>query len=983
MPANIGAKIGVEGEKEYRAALQNINQQTKELNSEMKLLESSFSAETSAQERAAASVSVLERAVENQTSKVNLLTEKYNREQTELDRLRGEMEKATAEYGENSDEAQKATTEYEKFATQTSKTKTELNKAQTELNGLTKDLEAAKNPTTEESDAVEDVGRNLKDAGKQGSTFGDVLKANVASQAIIGGIKALGSAVRDVARGIASTVTDTVQWADDLATLSTQTGISTDRLQEFEYMANLVDVDVSTVTGSLSRMVRNMGNAAGGTGDAAEAFAALGISVVDANGNLRDSQTVFSEAVDALGAMENETERDAVAMKIFGRSAQELNPLIEAGSERLAALAEEAHNVGYVLDEETLGSMLDASDALDRIQKAAEGTRRRLVAAFAPTIASALERITPDLVELGESLTDVIGPAVDALANGIAFVSDGLNNMSDETRETVGRVAMLALALGPTVPLISQLANVAKIAAGAISAMISNPALAAIAAGALAIGGFALAIHNANEESRRLVESMADEMSAMSEYTEAENELLTGVRSRADALNAARTATDEAASSMVFQRDRAVDLVEELKNLADADGNVAESDQAHAQMIIDELANAYGIEIDLVNGQIQGYDTLTSSVYDVINAKTAEALLDRRRDDYLNALESEQGLLDAIATSQANADEALAVYNDALAEATRLGEIENGTNEERLAYLAEYGVTVEEAAEAARKAADEAHNNYLDSMTDLGDFNRQYLENARTIQNYDAAMLAAQEGNTDRVIDLMTGRVNAWHDYGDAVDAETAQALDDMYDEVIAAARYASEVRTNWENGVDGYTKTMVDEAENGFRSMLSAFDSAYTEATGIGNDFMAGLDNGLTSQLAGLKRTAEAIAGVIPDRMRGVLNIGSPSKVAEEIGGFFGEGLAIGLDRSTSEVIAAADDQAETLISAFSDTASILGGMNETAAALGGGSTSSVNYGGVNITVNASDEMSAREIAEAVMEQMQNAVARKEAVYA
>ena len=821
MPANIGAKIGVDGEREYRQALSNINQQTKELNSEMKLLESSFTSETSEMEKASAKSALLERQIANQAAKVDTLTDKYNREQSELSRLKAEMERATAEYGANSKEAEQATTAYNKFATQTSKTKTELNRAQAGLNDLKNELEETKNPTKEEAKAVEEVGDNLDKAGKNGSVFGDVLKANVVSDVIIGGFKAMGEAISSIAKGLASTVTDTIQWADDLATLSVQTGISTDRLQEMEYMSNLVDVDVNTITGSLAKMTRNMSNAAEGTGDAAEAFEKLGINVADGDGNLRDAREVFYEVVDALGNMENATERDAAAMQIFGRSAQELNPLIAAGSETLEEYAAEAHEVGYVIDEEMLGSMLDTSDALDRIQKAAEGTKRRLVAAFAPTIANALERLTPSLVEMGESLTDLVGPAVDALSDGIKWVTDQLNRMDDSTRETAGRVAMLALALGPTVPILSNIANIAKVAGGAIASLVTNPALAAIAAGAVAIGGIARAIHEANVASQARVDAMTAEMSAMSEDTAGELELLDGIRATTDALNASREATDAAAASLSFQRGRAYDLVAELQNLTNAEGYVAESDRDHAQIIIDELARAYGIEIEMVDGQIQGYNDLAESVYAAIDAKTAEALLDRRRDDYLAALEAEQGLLDAIATAHNNATEAQNDYNSAREESDRLT---RQYQDNLLTMTRAESDALEEQIAAAEQAAETAHANWMQSAQDEADFNRQYLENSRLIQNYDAAQLAAQRGNTQEVINLMTGRSNAWHDYGDAVDAATAQALDDMYDEVVRAAEYAAEVRTNWENGVDGYTEDMVREAQTAFEDMRDAF---------------------------------------------------------------------------------------------------------------------------------------------------------------
>ena len=429
-----------------------------------------------------------------------------------------------------------------------------------------------------------------------------------------------------------------------------------------------------------------------------------------------------------------------------------------------------------------------------------------------------------------------------------------------------------------------------------------------------------------------------------------------------------------------FPRGRAYDLVEELQNLTNAEGYVAESDRDHAQIIIDELARAYGIEIEMVDGQIQGYNDLAESVYAAIDAKTAEALLDRRRDDYLAALEAEQGLLDAIATAHNNATEAQNDYNSAREESDRLT---RQYQDNLLTMTRAESDALEEQIAAAEQAAETAHANWMQSAQDEADFNRQYLENSRLIQNYDAAQLAAQRGNTQEVINLMTGRSNAWHDYGDAVDAATAQALDDMYDEVVRAAEYAAEVRTNWENGVDGYTEDMVREAQTAFEDMRDAFSTAYDDATGIGSDFMSGLDNGLASQKTALLNTVNGIARAIPDRMRGVLNIASPSKVAAQIGEYFGEGLVIGLDRSAVDVGEAAAAQADEMVAAFAGVNDVFGSAAVGRLLGGGAASNSVNYGGVQITVNANDEMTAQEIAEAVMEQMQSAVERKGAVYA
>ena len=69
-------------------------------------------------------------------------------------------------------------------------------------------------------------------------------------------------------------------------------------------------------------------------------------SIEDSTGKLRDRQEVFYEAIAALGKIADETERDIVAMNLFGKSAQELNPLIQGGAETLRQLGDEAERAG-------------------------------------------------------------------------------------------------------------------------------------------------------------------------------------------------------------------------------------------------------------------------------------------------------------------------------------------------------------------------------------------------------------------------------------------------------------------------------------------------------------------------------------------------------------------------------------------------------------------------------------------------------------
>ena len=92
-----------------------------------------------------------------------------------------------------------------------------------------------------------------------------------------------------------------------------------------------------------------MTSAADGSESYANAYARLGVSVTNADGSLRNSEDVYWDVIDALGNVQNETERDALSMQLFGKSAQDLNPLIAQGSEGIAALTDEAKKMGAVM----------------------------------------------------------------------------------------------------------------------------------------------------------------------------------------------------------------------------------------------------------------------------------------------------------------------------------------------------------------------------------------------------------------------------------------------------------------------------------------------------------------------------------------------------------------------------------------------------------------------------------------------------------
>lgn len=290
--------------------------------------------------------------------------------------------------------------------------------------------------------------------------------------------KALSAAAAGIVVAIGSAAVKSAAWADDLNTLSKQTGLTTEDLQKMQYASELVDVSVDDIAGSMSKMRRAMA-----TDGKQDVFAQLGVSVRDGTGALRDSSTVFYEVLDRLGKVGNETERDALAMEIFGRSADQLAGIIDDGGASLKALGEEAENLGLILDQDTLDAMNRVNDSLDRLKAQAQGQ-------FAKAGAAALEALTP---------------AIEGIVTALSKVLEFIGNMSPELIKIITVVAGVVALISPVAAIIAKIAGLLATMApllpaiGAALAAIVSPiglTIAAVVALSLAIAALVKAIHD-------------------------------------------------------------------------------------------------------------------------------------------------------------------------------------------------------------------------------------------------------------------------------------------------------------------------------------------------------------------------------------------------------------------------------------------------------------------------------------------------------
>lgn len=365
--------------------------------------------------------------------KQTLLNQKIEQTENNLKELRN-MQKQVA----NDPSQGKNSAAYRELQREIIKSENQLKR----FNAEQRKIKASLTPLGQFGSKMSEVGTKLTDMGNKMRGF------SMVGAAVTGAIGALA-----VKSGKA---------ADDINTLSKVTGIATDKLQLYKLAAEQVDVSVEAIAKSQQILKKNMFTASEG-GSTAKYFKQLGISVTDANGNLRDSDEVFQEAIKKLGAMRNETQRDALAMKLFGKSAAELNPLIEDSGKTYSNLTKlmKENNINLV-DQKTLDQANKFNDSIDNIKSI-----------FGATLQS-----------VGTQLAAYLAPALEKVVGLVGKLAGWLSNLSPQVLTIIAVIGGIVAAIAPLLLLAGALAS----AIGAISsAMALFGVTTTIALGPLAL----------------------------------------------------------------------------------------------------------------------------------------------------------------------------------------------------------------------------------------------------------------------------------------------------------------------------------------------------------------------------------------------------------------------------------------------------------------------------------------------------------------
>ena len=449
---NVKARVEIDGEKQYKAALSELNKGNQVLASEMRKLQAQFKGNEESTEALTAKGELLERQLLQQKDKVQTLREALQRAANEY----GEADERTQEWTIKLNNAEAAQLDLERSIKENTAA---LQGETTEMVGLGDGID----------DLAGKLGIHLPDAAKDAlNGMGEFSAGAVAK---IGLVAAAVAAAVEAMKKLQQITLESASKADDLLSESAITGLSTQTIQELQYAAPLIDVSYETIAGSMTKLTKTMDSARDGNEELLSSFQRLGVRIQDtATGEMRSAEEVFYDLIDALGTVDNQTDRDALTMELLGKSAQDLNPLIKAGTATLKAYAEEAEATGYVLDESQVKTLGEVDDAYQRLQLQIEATKDQLALDFAPASESAMELFSK-AIQGGADLLEKSG-----LVENLGLILAGLGDIAGTVLDLIGSIpgldqalGALKITLGAVAQLVAIIADAADVVAGLVT----------------------------------------------------------------------------------------------------------------------------------------------------------------------------------------------------------------------------------------------------------------------------------------------------------------------------------------------------------------------------------------------------------------------------------------------------------------------------------------------------------------------------------
>lgn len=466
--AGFGGTIKLTGENEYKKALQNIKTGLKEVSGEMKLMTAQYqsndrnvAALSAKSADLAKKLETQKRAVEGlkatyqqmaaqyeaNSKKNQELSQKYESEKAKLETIGKTLGTTSKEYQEQEKvvnalgkELEASTKEQEatekamsQMRIQITQTETSIVKAENSLNSMNEQLAEAEKEAEgagdgigalgdEASGASDDLGQMGDEAGQAGQDIADTgeeadeagAKFETFSKIAVASLEAIAAATTAVILGAAAVgksmvelANNTGKYGDEIDKESQKLQLSAETYQKLDYALQRNGSNIDQVSKAIKTITNDLGDFQNGAEGASDKYEALGISLTNADGSLKKTEDVLVDSLNALANMTDETQRNAMAQDIFGRSYAEMLPLLNAGGDSLRELMQEAEDYGMVMSDEAVKASAAYNDSLLKLQGTFTGVKNSIGAEFLPAITQIMDGMS-DLINGNEGATDTI-----------------------------------------------------------------------------------------------------------------------------------------------------------------------------------------------------------------------------------------------------------------------------------------------------------------------------------------------------------------------------------------------------------------------------------------------------------------------------------------------------------------------------------------------------------------------------------------------
>ena len=626
MANDVGIRVGIEGEKQFRDSLKGINSQLKNLNTELDASAQKFKNSANSEEALEEKTDILSRTIDAQKKKIELLTTQYDNQIKKLSALGDELDKVSEEFGKNSDQAAKAQTAYNRQATQVNNLGSQLNTAKSDLSRFEEQMRTASDRSIRFSEDLKSAASKLDKFSSKASSIGNTLTLGVTTPILGAGLASFKYA-SDLEENLNKTEVAFKENSDEVIEWSKTTlkqyGLSQstalNMASTWGDMGTSMGIPLDTATEMSKTLV----------GLSADLASFKNISIDRAQTALNAVYTGETESLKELGVVMTEANLEAYAMA--------------KGTEKSYKEMDQAEKVSlryqYVLDktQNSQGDFARTSDSAANQMRIAQESAKELAAEFG-------KKLLPAGTKILEFANDLL---------------DSFNNLDDGTQNLIISIAGIAAAAGPATKLLGGITGVAGKVAGGIGGLVGKiKDLNTAQKNATTSGGLLSSfLKNLSSPAGIIVTATTVAIGLGAAYLYMNDEsvkLRAELKQQADQIQKTREEQQKNIEAADAEFGYYEDLYDELQGIVDANGKIKEGYEDRAKFITTELSEVTGIEIGIVDNVIQKYDDLSAAIENTINKKRAETMLSALDEGYSEAVNNVDDAYERMIEAQEN-----------------------------------------------------------------------------------------------------------------------------------------------------------------------------------------------------------------------------------------------------------------------------------------------------------------------------------------